>query len=226
MEEHYDCPKMTPRQWVANFWYYYKWLFLVAVGLLTFFLIAIVQFSVKRDADYTILYVGPKTVSNATKDAITAYAENAVDLDQNKDGSVLFDVESIQLSSDYELLRNNEKIEANKIFQAYSDEILSGDAYILLLDPYFYEELSASGALATLKEIYGFWPEEAEDYYGVELRVLDCFKTDGFSDLPGNTVVCLKYPSVLSEIPDEEKDRLHEMNLAAFLEMFYLSEND
>ena len=66
MEEKYPCPKLTPKQWIENFWYYNKWFVLVGIVFLTLVTIATVQFFTKDDADAAILYAGATILSDDT----------------------------------------------------------------------------------------------------------------------------------------------------------------
>lgn len=219
MEEKYPCPKLTPKQWIENFWYYNKWFVLVGIVFLTLILIATVQYFTKKDADASLMYAGATILSD---DVCSQMIRSARDLltDVNGDGKVSVDVKNFVLHSDFNLLKNEgQKIQAREEFKSYSDEILSGDCCILLLDEYFYSELAQNGALVNLYEIYTELPKSAVDYYGLRLGDTNLYKKAGFSELPENTVVCLKYAPVAGKTTSEDKAVQDAINRESFLKL-------
>ena len=211
MAEIYPHPKMNFRQWVENFWYHYRWQFIFCVIAASFILIAAFQFAFRKTPDASFLYVGSFAPGENTCKALVASAEERIAEDYNGDGRIKADIRTILLSDDLDLLSRREQIEANKAFQRYSQEILAGDDCFLLLSPYFYDELEASGALVSLYEIYGFWPEIAEMYSGFPLKDTPLGKMEGFSDFPDDTVICLKYAGGVGD--DMTADQREEANL-------------
>ena len=219
MEEKYPCPKLTPKQWVENFWYYNKWFVLVGIVFLTLIIIASVQFLTKDDADASLLYAGSTILSD---DVCQQMIESAEELlaDTNGDGTVSVDVKNFVLHSDFDLLKNEgQRIQAREEFKSYSDEVLSGDGCFLLLDEYFYSELAQNGALVNLYEIYTELPKSAVDYFGLRLGDTSLYKREGFSSLPADTIVCLKFAPVAGKTTDEEKALQDEINRELFLKL-------
>ena len=215
MEERYDCPKMTPKQWIANFWYYYRWLFIVVVVFLIMILISTVQFLTKEEPDASILIVGQVPIGENVCEDILESSRGFL-FDVNSDGEIEAELKTFTLSSDYGLLTEKEQIELNRKYQNYSDEILGGDSYVLILDLYFYEELVNSGSLVHLAEVFGDLPQEAFDYYGIRLGDSPLYRLPGFSQLPGEMVLCLKHISPVFDATEEEKIDLHLNNLELF----------
>ena len=219
MEEKYPCPKLTPKQWVENFWYYNKWFVLVGVVFLTLIIIASVQFFTKDDADASLLYAGSTILSD---DVCQQMIESAEELltDTNGDGTVSVDVKNFVLHSDFDLLKNEgQRIQAREEFKSYSDEVLSGDGCFLLLDEYFYSELAQNGALVNLYEIYTELPKSAVDYFGLRLGDTSLYKKDGFSSLPADTIICLKFAPVAGKTTAEVKALQDEINRELFLKL-------
>ena len=205
MEECYPCPKLTPKQWIENFWYYNKWYVLVAIVFLSLIAIATFQFFKKSEADASILYAGASILSDDCCEKVIDSAQEKL-FDVNDDGKVVVEMQNFVLSSDFDLLKNEgQRIQAREEFQAYSDEILSGDGCILLLDEYYYSELAQKGALVNLYEIYEELPKSAVDYFGLRLGDTSLYKLDGFSSLPEDTFVCLKFAPVVGKDSAEEK---------------------
>lgn len=204
MAESYPCPKMTPKQWIVNFWYYYKWF--VMLGIVVFALIGIctVQFFSKSEPDLGILYAGANDVGEHECEDIISFAESKI-FDRNGDGKIKASFQNFVLLSSYDLLTEGQKLQAKEEFQAYSDEILSGEASVLILDEYFYSELAEKGALVNLFEVFPELPKSAVDYYGLQLGKTALYQKEGFSSLPAESIVCLKLSSAISDLSDEEK---------------------
>lgn len=221
MEEYYPCPKMNFRQRCANFWYYHKWLVITILFFLAFIAIATVQFFQKDDADVSLLYVGPALVDDRLSRDLIESSSPLVD-DENGDGKALVDFININLSGDINLLSGGKLIEAREEYQRYCDEILSGEACILLLDEYYYLELAQTGSLVNLYEIF----DEDElssslfDGFGLRLKNTPLYRLPGYRDLPENTVLCLKYASAVVYPDWEERIEADENNLEVF-RLFY-----
>ena len=220
MAETYPHPKMNFRQWVANFWYHYRWQFIFSVIAASFILIAAFQFVFRIMPDASFLYVGSFSPGENTCKALVASAEERFAEDYNGDGKTHADIRTIVLSDDLDLLNRREQIEANKAFQRYSQEILAGDDCFLLLSPYFYDELEASGALVSLYEIYGFWPEIASYHCGFRLKDTPLGKTGGFSDLPDDTMICLKYAGAVGgDMSFDQREEANALNARIFRDL-------
>lgn len=216
MEERYPCPKLTLKQWIENFWYYNKWFVLVGIVFLTLIIIATVQFLRKSESDASILYAGATILSDDSCEKIIGSAQERL-FDVNNDGDVVVEIQSFVLHSDFDMLKSEgQRIQAREEFQAYSDEILSGDGCILLLDEYFYSELAQNGALVNLYAIYDELPKSAIDYFGVRLGDTSLYKMDGFSSLPKDTIVCLKYAPAVSKDSSVNKAMRDQNNLEIF----------
>lgn len=219
MEEKYPCPKLTPKQWIENFWYYNKWFVLVAVVFLALIVIATVQFFSKDDADASLVFAGATILSDEVCEQMIRSAEELLS-DVNEDGTVSVDVKNYVLHSDFDLLKNEgQKIQAREEFKSYSDEVLSGDACFLLLDEYFYSELAQNGALVNLYELYSELPKSAVDYFGLRLGDTELYKKQGFSSLPADTIICLKFSPVVGKTTAEEKAARDEINRELFLKL-------
>ncbi len=219
MEEKYPCPKLTPKQWIENFWYYNKWFVLIAVVFLALIVIATVQFFSKDEADASLVFAGATILSDEVCEQMIRSAEELLS-DVNEDGTVSVDVKNYVLHSDFDLLKNEgQKIQAREEFKSYSDEVLSGDACFLLLDEYFYSELAQNGALVNLYEVYSELPKSAVDYFGLRLGDTELYKKQGFSSLPADTIICLKFSPVVGKTTAEEKAARDEINRELFLKL-------
>ena len=220
MEEKYSSEKLSLNKWIANFWYYHKWLFLLGVVFVLFAVIATVQYAAKTEPDASLLYVGPQVISNAQADNIRNSVVSVMTEDPDGNGKKSVDLKTITLPSEYgEVLAQEVPIDAARdAYQAYSDELLAGDSCILLLDETFFLELSADGALMPLDEALGAQPENA-DAYGIRLKELKIRHLPGFSSLSGDTVLCIKYVSAQKKESLEELARIEEGNKSVFRDL-------
>ena len=215
MAEYYPCPKMTPKQWIVNFWYYYKWFVILGIVVFTLIAFATIQYFTKKEPDVSILYAGSGDVGEKVCEDIISSAESKI-FDANHDGKVSASFQNFVLLSDYDLLTEGQKLQAKEEFQGYSDEILSGDSSILLLDKHFYEALAEQGALMYLYEIFPTLPNSAIDYFGLELGKTPLYRQKGFSALPADTIVCLKFASAVTDLSEEERLQIDEKNRELF----------
>ncbi len=215
MEENYPCPKMTPRQWVANFWYYYKWLILLGVVILSFLTFCMIQFAMKTDPDLSLLYVGPFQIGEKDCEKIISYTESCLD-DFNGDGKRKSALVTISINSDISQLSYREQLQFAEKKQSYVDEILAGDCCFLLLDPAFFDSLQDSGALVNLYAVFEELPPSAVNSYGIRLGDTSLYAREGFSSLPADTVLCLKHASPLAEMDLNDQAAVNVYNLSMF----------
>ncbi len=220
MAEIYPHPKMTFGQWIANVWYYYKWFILLGVVVLTGVVVASVQFFSRVEPDASILYVGPRVVSERRCEEIAASAEALMKTDPNGDGKKKVDISTVALSTQYASLIGNE-LPGQTEYDAYMDyrnEILAGDACVLLLDPLFYGQLEKDGVLLPLSEALGEIPDGAQKC-GIALEDLALYRRDGFSALAPETILCFRYPSAYSVPDGEERAAIQKRQLSVFRDL-------
>jgi len=235
MEEKYPCPKMTPTKWIVNFWYYNKWFVLVGAVFLVLIVIATVQFFKKSEPDVSIMYAGPSIVSDEDCQKMIKFSRDLF-ADVNGDGKVSVNMKTFVLNAKSGVLDSDKvsfkngysvqilegqvegrKIQANEEFQAYSDEILYGECCVLILDENLYQELSSRGALVPLKDIFSSkLPENVVGEYGIRLIDTVFARKEGFSSLPFESVLCLKYPSAAEGQTKEDREREYRNNLENF----------
>lgn len=219
MEERYSCPKMTPKQWIANVWYYHKWMILFGVVAITLVSICVVQYVSKSEADAGILIVSGAPISDADCAMIVSSSEKIVP-DLNGDGENCVLINSITLHSNLNHLDQLERDQAQEDYRQYSNEILSGDLCILILDEYFYRELADNGNLVNLYGVFEELPKAAFDYYGLRLGETPLYQIDGFSVLSPDMVLCLKHSPALDHLSDQQRTELDMRNLEAFRSIF------
>lgn len=187
---------------IENFWYYYKGVVIVGGIFLAFFVISAVQFSSKLDSDATVLYVGKNALSRAELDSFSASVSQIMKDDYNGDGEKKISYIEITVVPD----------EANKTLhleslERYRNEVFGGDGLIYLLDHDYYYELLEQNLIVPLSEILDTAPENAFDENAFLLSSLDAYALPGFSNLPSDTFVCLRYPIMIGIGAEESQDR-------------------
>ena len=152
-------PPLSERDKAFNWWQYYKWLVLVAVLFVIAVIITVGQLVTQVRPDYTVGYVAPTELPQATLKALTE-ALAALGTDQNGDGRVAVEIEQYIL--DFSPAAGGDMLEsAGRVAGATrlnSDLEKGRGGYIYLLaDPEGFERYTA--ALARLD---GSTPDAAE----------------------------------------------------------------
>ena len=185
--------------WFENFWYHYKAQTLIAVGLIVTAAICTTQIITNDKYDYYMLYAGPQIL--AVQDL--TYIQRAfasVGTDQNGDGEVKIALKDIVMLSPEERAAAAEEkgAEFNAEFiqtemNDYYQQIMAGDAAVMLLSPYMYEQAKASKLFMPLSEIFGEIPESAYDETGILLsKTVFGNSFNGVDDLPEDTILCIR----------------------------------
>ena len=75
----------------------------------------------------------------------------------------------------------------------YYQQIMAGDAAVMLLSPYMYEQAKTSNLFMPLSEIFGEIPESAYDETGILLsKTVFGNSFNGVDDLPEDTILCIR----------------------------------
>lgn len=213
MEEKYASEPMNFKKWVANFWYYYKWMFITAVIFLVFIIICTVQYFSAEEYDASILFVGSDLLSPTVCDSIRESTAEIMSGDYNGDSEKIVDLKTINLSSDYdELISDFASETQSEALKDYNNELLAGDFCIMLLDPYFYDQLKANGTLYLL-------PGNVS--YGARLGDLKISAMPGYCNLDRDTVLCIRYPGSAGKTTDSEKEDIFERNYLVLQDILF-----
>ena len=206
--------EMTFKQKVENFWYYNKWFVIVGGIFAIFFIIAFVQIITKVESDVDIMYVGPSQVASANVEDMQENISAVVKRDFNDDGEIFVKIISYKVytgesNGEFDAFQKGE-------IEGYTTELIAGDSTILLLDPVIYEGLKKDGIIMPLTEVLGFEPTVANDGYSFKLSELPLYKKPGFSALPKDTVLCVKYTRSFALLDKESAEAKHSFNLDVF----------
>ncbi len=186
---------------LENFWYHYKFHTIVAAIVIVFLIITCGQIATRDSYDFHVLYGGPQIM--AVQDAVyirKAFAEFGED--RNGDGTVEVSVNDVTLFSPEEQAAAEAEgavFSPEYIRQTtneFTQQIIAGDAVILLLSPYLYDMVNESGGFIPLAELFDEIPEAAHGECGLVLAKTDFGKSfNGVDDLPPDTVLCIRRPA-------------------------------
>ncbi|MBR4882161.1 MAG: hypothetical protein IKU19_09510, partial [Clostridia bacterium] len=224
------APK-TVKDKMSNFWYHFKWPFLVGGFLAIVILFCVVQLFIKEKPDLYIMYAGPASL---TPQGITLIEESfeTFDSDYNEDGKsiaslldlVVYTNEQIEelraesVEKEEPIAFNTQTIYTAR--QRFSAEISTGDTVICLLDPHMYESVYEAGGFMPLSEIFDELPEgvEAYDDCAILLSSTDFGKKfGGVNELPYDTLICVRKISTMGIFKGIEKVKAaHEYHVGVF----------
>ena len=189
-------------RWFDNFWYHYKWQTIIAAVGIIAVLFCTLSMCRRREPDYYFYYVGPASFSGDQQRAIVsslAHASGDGERDAEITISFLFCMTNDQLRrfneehADDGLSVNGGQIGQNR--ELLSNEIMTGNAIIFLMDPEILEETQASsGAFLPIRN---FAPDGTPDEAfsgecGIDLRYTVFGDDPAFAAFPEGTVVAIR----------------------------------
>ncbi|MBQ0109189.1 MAG: hypothetical protein KBS44_02790, partial [Clostridiales bacterium] len=129
--------KLTPKEWLENIWYHYKWLIIFGGLLVVFLAISLTQILSNKNPDVSLLYVDKMYYSDLETDIRTTTATLADDY--NEDGKTVVDMLTITINEATDASGDPIHYDYNNTnLQRFNVEITSGDATILILDPEYF----------------------------------------------------------------------------------------
>lgn len=196
-------------KWIDNYWYHYKWATIIVAFFAVVLIVFVGQMATSEPDDANIIFVGPYVLTaNQSLEIESAFvAVMDKDYDGNgKKSALLYDLPAFtdeqaewarkEAAARGETVSLNEYL-VPRVQQKVSYEIMGGENYICLLDPYWYDLLLENGAIMKLEEVLGETPDLSFDGYGVRFKDLDFGSYfDAFSILPDDTVLCFRNISV------------------------------
>jgi hypothetical protein len=194
--------KLSPREWLENLWYHYKWLIIFGGLLLILIVVSCVQIFSKDEPDVDILHVGPMTINPVVGEAIESTIGGLAS-DYNDDGEVMVNILDITVNkfgtAEEQAINYDYNNNALKRFQT---EIRAGDAVIYLLDEEYFNICMEEGLLTPFDEIVddADMPENVIEGCGVKLSQLDAYSLEGLKDIPEGAILCLRRSPEKDEI--------------------------
>ena len=188
-------------RWFDNYWYHYKWHTIFAAVILLVVLFCTLSMCRRPKIDYYFYYAGPGEFSGTQqKEIVSALGRASGENGESADVSLTF----LFLMTNDQIARFNEEnrdtgysvsgaqIMSNR--ELLSDEIKTGDAVVMFLDPEVLAELQeSSGAFLPIRD---FAPESTPDEAfsgecGIDLRYTVFKDVEAFSAFPEGTVLAI-----------------------------------
>ena len=185
--------KLTPKEWLENIWYHYKWLIIFGGLLVVFLAISLTQLLSNKDPDVSLLYVDKMYYSDLETDIRTTTASLADDY--NEDGKTVVDMLTITINEATDASGDPIHYDFNNTnLQRFNVEITSGDATILILDPEYFGICVEKGLLVKLSDVIddAYMPKNVINECGVKVSALDAFKLPGFCRVEEDAIICLR----------------------------------
>ena len=206
--------------WFDNFWYHHKWKTLIIGFFAVVILVCTLQMCGKEDSgDINVVAVGPYNFisedSGITdlKNCLATY----LPADFDGDGVKKVDIVSYTVYSEEQILAlRGQDVFVNTAnnkdeYDNFYSYVQTGEASILLLDPWLYAEMQ--GKLIDLHALLGYTPtgaitsvdEQGNAFcYGVRLGDTALYRENSSMQvLPSDTVICLVTPLFIGKNSDE-----------------------
>ena len=218
---------MTPRgpkEKMQNFWYHYKWHSIVALVLVIAITVSALQFCTKESYDAYVLYAGSKNIGRTSKDGdvaeiatvISSLKRVADDFDESGETSISFTNyyylsgdEASGLDDVNHALLNNDRA-------ALSSVLEHSEYYLCFISRTVYDEYHGVGSSErfVLLDKYKSAHPELEYYTdsAIYLSSTEAYKLPGLSNLPEDTLICIRHPSVLGAKSDEHMMHFNNAN--------------
>lgn len=197
-----------------NFFYYHKWKILAAILIVIVVAVCVLQSCESVKYDSYVMYSGPYMVTAADAKAYVAAFNEILPRDLGGDGEknvqlIATNILSAQQIESYEAVtdKNGDRIYSidrefnHSELERFDSLILTGEYSVCLLDPYLYERVKTSGGFRPLNELFESIPDTAIDEYGIKFADTEFARLNSvFSNLPEDTVLCLRTPGTLMSI--------------------------
>ncbi|MBQ8321409.1 MAG: hypothetical protein IJX92_03480 [Clostridia bacterium] len=208
---------------LENFWYHYKWHTIIAVFVLICALILTLQLCTKERYDVDIIYAGEVSISTSSVTGSSSqYLMLTDDLktvtdDCNNDGNVNVNLQNLYILDAEQLTEVTSRfsdpmkksqlestVQENR--DAFYNSIMYGGYYLCLLSESLFLEYEALYEESIFVDIEDYAKDggsyEYASEHGIYLSSLGIFSLPTVSQLPENTVVCLRKPGMLGQSDD------------------------
>lgn len=199
-------------RWLDNFWYHYKWTFLITVFFVVIGIICLVQFIERPRYDTSLAYATHYRMNNEERADFEALLNRICPEDFNKDGETKVNLVVYQYYSDEEYesdvayyAEQDEVFQINKKYNQdeynnFNSFTLTGETSVYIISPYLYNLLMTADRLKPLSEVYtdGNLPEGAmADGFGIQLSETDFYKYNpAAQSIPDTAILCLHRPTL------------------------------
>ena len=212
------CAPTTFKAKLDNFWYHYKWHTIVALFVITVVTICTVQMLSVPKYDVYVMYAGGETISRQSKDGdiprynqmVGGFEKFANDYDGKNGATVSFsdlfipspeEKEELGANADYSSMRQD--------IQTLNDRMSYSEYYVFLVSKYVYDQYHVRSETEMFAPIKQYCPEDNnfvfEGENAIYLASTDLYKLAPFSDLPEDTLICIRIKSAFSSAFGKEK---------------------
>ncbi len=221
-EKKIDGGEITARSgfvsWLDNFWYHYKWHTIAALFVLITGVVITLQMCTRTSYDIHIVYAGNHEIRR-TGTGASPYSEAVASLnrlsgDYDGDGEVNVDFINLFVVNEEErdaLIGSAPGLKINETLvkedtDTLENNMIVGDYYIFFLSRRLYLEYSAELDGALLASLEPYTKEGAdyefvsEDKTGIYLRSLNISRLPTLSELPEDTVICMRKLSPVASV--------------------------
>ena len=183
-------------RWLDNYWYHYKWPTIFVALALVFVIVVTVQMTERKEYDFQYLYAGPVTVSESDAKEmkeVLAQISTSESFKSPEVGLISYYIKA-QSQITPEDAYISQMLSSNR--EAFSGQVLSGEALIFFLDKAFFAEQETAGFLP-VRDYLPDLPDSAlaeGSECGLRLDATVLYEYECFRKLPPDTVVCLRTP--------------------------------
>jgi hypothetical protein len=206
-----------------NFWYQYKFVFLIGIAVLAFLVFCVVQCAIRVKGDVNIAYIGGQEFDSETYQDLQRALNELLGEDYNEDGKIHAEFTQFVYMTDIQMenaraMGRPVDIQSVMTVQTQIElEFAAGNIVLYFIDRDVYKQYAKRGGMfMPLEDSLGYIPEEAFDGYAVKLGSLQCWEYYmGIDNFPKDTVLVVR-DMLLSEEDDEEIKETYRRNLAMF----------
>lgn len=199
-------------RWLDNFWYHYKWTFIITVFFVAVGIVCLVQFLTRPKYDTSLAYATHYRMNNQERTDFEALLNRFCPEDFDGNGEKNVNMMVYQIYSDEEFESEVEAYESRgEVFQIntkynqdeynnFNTFTMTGETSVYIISPHLYSLLVGGDRLKPLSELYpdGNLPKGAlPDGYGIRLSETDFYLYNPAAQvIPDTAILCLHKPTL------------------------------
>ena len=180
-----------------NYFYHYKWHTIIAAFLVIVLIVCSLQMCRKKKYDVEIMYAGPYIASSAMGSSDLSQTQFRIDVSTSFANAVAVNGEAPEVNFIYNWVDVGAPQDNLNL---YYNEIAAGSILIYLVTPDLFSAVYAEGGFMNVKELIPELPEElyykegdgTVNHHGVLLSETTLGGTNGFKELPKDTILCIR----------------------------------
>lgn len=207
-------------RWLDNFWYHYKWTFLITVFFVSVGIVCLVQFLSRPKYDTSLAYATHYRMNNQERAEFEALLNRLCPEDFDGNGEKNVNMMVYQIYSDEEFESEVEAYaQRGEVFQIntkynqdeynnFNTFTMTGETSVYIISPHLYSLLRDGERLKPLSEVYpdGNLPKGAmADGFGIRLSDTDFYKYHPEAQvIPDTAILCLHRPTLAGRGQDAD----------------------